>query len=76
MVTEGRRTLVGKVRVRVCGRAKGLVKRVAFGGGGGAAEAADGSEELGLAEFCGSGGVAGICMNKGTIAAVVFVGRC
>lgn len=76
MVTEGGRALVGKIRVGVCGRAKGLVKRVAFGGGGGAAEAADGGEELGLAELCGSGGVVTICMNKGTVAAVIFVGRC
>lgn len=75
MVTESRWTLVGKIRVRVCGRAKGLVKRVAFGGGGGAAEAADGGEELGLAELCGSGGVVAVCVNKRTVTAVIFVGR-
>lgn len=50
VVAEGGRALVGKVGVRVRGRAQGLVERVALAGGGGAAEAADGGEELGLAE--------------------------
>lgn len=64
MVTQSGRTLVSKVRVRVGGRAEGFVEGVAFRRGGGTAEAADGGEELGLAELCGGGGVVGVGMAK------------
>lgn len=74
MVTQSGRTLVSKVWVRVGGRAEGLVEGVAFGGGRGTAETADGGEELGLAELCGGGGVVGICMSNRAVAAVGFVG--
>lgn len=52
VMSEGRRALMGKVRVGVGSWTQGLVERVTFTSGRGAPQTTDGRKEFGLAEGC------------------------